>query len=177
MRRHFGIDVEIGTWEPELNVKVKRPLFSSESRRICVVGAIGIEKGYDRLLACARTIAERNLPIKICLVGVSSDDRRLLKTGCVKITGPFEEHEVLDLIFAQKCDFGFLPTIWPETWSYALSHLWRANLPVVAYDLGAPAERIRSVKGGLAVPLHLPAEKLVDLFMQREMFANDGSFR
>jgi GT2 family glycosyltransferase len=177
IRRHFPIEVKVEMWEREFRLKVACQIFGSESiRRICVVGAIGFEKGYDQLLACARSIAQKSLPVKICLVGYSSDDRRLLETGCVKITGPFEEHEVLELITTQQCDFGFLPTIWPETWSYALSHLWQANLPVVAYNIGAPAERIRSMNGGLLVPLHLSAERLVDLFLQRDLFVNDRSF-
>jgi hypothetical protein len=46
--------------------------------------------------------------------------------------------------------------LWPETWSYTLSQLWQAGLDVVAFDIGAPAERIRAMRRGSLLPLGLP---------------------
>jgi hypothetical protein len=51
---------------------------------------------------------------------------------------------------------GFLPALWPETWSYTLSQMWQAGLSVVAFDLGAQAERIRATRRGRLLPLGLP---------------------
>ena len=36
------------------------------------------------------------------------------------------------------------PSIWPETFSYVLAELISLELPVVAFDLGAPGERLRA---------------------------------
>ena len=38
----------------------------------------------------------------------------------------------------------FFPSIWPETFSYVVSEMTALALPIVAFDLGAPAERLRS---------------------------------
>jgi hypothetical protein len=38
--------------------------------------------------------------------------------------------------------FVFLPSLCPETYSYTLSEAWLNNLYVVAFDIGAIAERI-----------------------------------
>ena len=55
-----------------------------------------------------------------------------------------------------------LPAIWPETWCYALSELWMAGLPVLAFDHGAPAERIRRAARGWLVPLGTRLDMVVN---------------
>ena len=44
--------------------------------RVCVIGAIGIHKGYQVLLDCARDAAERRLPLEFVVVGHTIDDRQ-----------------------------------------------------------------------------------------------------
>jgi len=124
--------------------------------RICVVGAIGVEKGYEILLACARDAAERGLKLEFVVVGHTIDDARLLDTGRVFVTGEFQPAEAVPMIQAQDAALAWLPSVWPETWCFALSEAWRAGLPVVAFDLGAPAERIRRTGRGVLLPLGLP---------------------
>ncbi len=127
------------------------------SCRVLVLGAIGLHKGYDVLLACARDAAERGLPMDFVVVGHTIDDARLLRTGRVFITGPYRPEEATSLIAMQRASLGFLPSIWPETWSLGLSELWRGTLPVAAFDLGAPAERIRRTGRGILLTPGLPS--------------------
>ena len=63
--------------------------------RVCVAGGIGVEKGYEVLLACARDAASRGLPLEFVVVGSTTDDARLLSTGRVFITGPYEPDEAV----------------------------------------------------------------------------------
>ena len=77
-------------------------------------------------------------------------------TGVVHVTGGYDEAEAVELIRAQHAERGFLPALWPETWSYTLSQIWQAGLEVVAFDLGAPAERIRATRRGSVLPFGLP---------------------
>lgn len=74
----------------------------------------------------------------------------------VHITGGYDEAEAVELIRAQHAGLGFLPALWPETWSYTLTQMWQAGLDVVAFDLGAPADRIRDTRRGNVLPLGLP---------------------
>jgi hypothetical protein len=48
---------------------------------VCVVGGIGVHKGYDILLACARDAARRDLDLEFIVVGHTTDDARMLATG------------------------------------------------------------------------------------------------
>ena len=130
------------------------------SGRIAVIGGIGREKGYDVLLACLEEVRERGLPLDFVVVGHTPDDAALMDAGCRFVTGEYREDDAVALIRAQEADLAWLPSIWPETWCFTLSLAWRAGLAVAAFDLGAPAERIRSTRRGTVLPLGLPVGQL-----------------
>mgnify|MGYP001184532753 CR=1 FL=1 len=134
--------------------------------RVCVIGALGPEKGLDILHAMAQDAEARSLPLEFVIVGYTSDDEKLMKTGHVFMTGPYSEGEVEDIVRVQKADMAFLPSVWPETWSFTLGAAWRSGLNVAAFDMGAPAERIRMTGRGYLFPPGLPAGEL-NLILQR----------
>lgn len=143
-----------------------RPFRRAGNRlRVCIVGAIGRHKGYDIILECARDAAHRDLPLDFTIVGYTENDGPLLATGRVFITGPFDEGEATGLIMAQQADVGWLPSVWPETWCYTLSECWQAGLAVVAFDLGAIAERIRRQGGGFLLPLDVSPPSINDALL------------
>ncbi len=139
------------------------------ARRVGLVGAIDRRKGFDILLACAQDAAARDLPLDFALVGFSIDDAALLATGRVRISGLYEEPECQALLARARPDIGFVPSLWPETWCFALSHLWQAGLPTLVFDLGAQAERVRAERvrgaGGRVLPLALPPGRINDALM------------
>jgi glycosyltransferase involved in cell wall biosynthesis len=153
-RRHLPrLRPEKLAWEddaalPPLIVRPPGPML-----KVAVVGAIGIEKGFDLLLGCAREAAGRRRPLRFAVIGHTCDDDRLLEVGNVTITGPYAEHEAAALIEAEAADLAFLPSIWPETWCYTLTTAWQGGLAVLAFDIGAPAERIRATGRGWVLPL------------------------
>jgi glycosyltransferase involved in cell wall biosynthesis len=59
-----------------------------------------------------------------------------------------------------------LPSIIEESFSLVLSECWQAGVPVVAFDHGAVAERIRAHGGGLLAPLSAGAVGLAELLTQ-----------
>jgi GT2 family glycosyltransferase/glycosyltransferase involved in cell wall biosynthesis len=134
-----------------------RPMGAATVCRVCVVGAIGIHKGYQVVLDCARDAAERHLPLEFVVVGHTIDDKRMLATGRVFITGGFAPEEAVQLIRAQRATLALLPSIFPETWCFTLAEAWRAGLHVAAFDVGAVADRIRRTGRGFLLPLGLAA--------------------
>jgi GT2 family glycosyltransferase/glycosyltransferase involved in cell wall biosynthesis len=157
MRRHFpSLRPEIVPLEDDSEVAdPPRPQARSGLCRVCILGAIGVHKGYDVVLACARDAAERGLPMEFVVVGHTIDDARLLATGRVFVTGRFTPDEAVKLVRAQVASVALLPSVWPETWNFGLTELWRAGLSVAAFDFGAPAERIRRTGRGFVLPLGL----------------------
>ena len=114
--------------------------------RIVVPGAIGEQKGEAILLACARHAALHDLPLEFVVIGFTADEKPLLETGKVFITGRYTEDELPALLRREAPAAAFLPSVTPETWSYSLSHMLGAGLPVLAFDLGAIAERLGSAQ-------------------------------
>ena len=75
-------------------------------------------------------------------------DMTLMHAAALVNTGPAlgsdEREDLPDLIEAHAINMFLFPSIWPETFSYVVAGLTALKLPVVAFDLGAPAERLRS---------------------------------
>jgi glycosyltransferase involved in cell wall biosynthesis len=166
MRRYFPRS-RVSTLPHEDDAALEEPpaARASERCRVCVIGAIGVQKGYQIVLDCARDAALRELPMDFVIVGHTIDDKRLLATRRVFITGEFRPDESVALIKAQHATLALLPSIWPETWCLALGDAWRAGLRVAAFDIGAQAERIRRTGRGFLLPLGLPADAINNALM------------
>ena len=175
MRRHFhGIEPEIEPLEDDTAYPPARPLRASPTR-IAVIGGIGVEKGYDVLLACARNAAARHLNLHFTVIGHTPDDDRLIETGHVFVTGPYKEAQVVQLIRGHDVQMAWQPSIWPETWCFTLGIAWRAGLHVAAFDIGAVAERIRRTGRGWLLPLGLPSPAINSAFAGLRHEPNDIS--
>jgi GT2 family glycosyltransferase len=161
--RHFP-GVEPFTVPHEDDGAIAAPSFPVRSGpvRVCVPGAIGLHKGYDVILACARDAAARKLDLEFVVVGHTTGDARLMATGRVFITGRFDAGEAEALIRRQDADLGFIASVCPETWCLTLGDIWRAGLPACAFDLGAQGERIRRTGWGFVLPLGMPAPAIND---------------
>ena len=155
IRRHFPKVMPEVEWLEDDAATPSPPDLSGPVRHLCVIGGIGTEKGYDVLLGCVRDAALRRLPLRFTLVGFTQDDERLLSAGPIFITGRFDRGTSEQLIRQQNADIAFLPSIWPETWCFALGEAWRAGLRAIVFDLGAPAERVRRTGWGSVLPLGL----------------------
>ncbi len=165
--RHVpGLVPVVRAWEADPPFAPPAPAPRTGLLRIAVVGAIGLEKGAHILLACARDAADRGLDLFFTVIGYTSDDDALLATGRVFITGEFTRAEAAALIRAQGAHMAFLPSVWPETWCYALTDIWQAGLSAAVFDIGTPAERVRAHGRGWVLPLGLPPARLNDAFLR-----------
>ncbi|MSO99595.1 MAG: glycosyl transferase [Acetobacteraceae bacterium] len=167
MGRHFpGLPVAVVPHEEDDTLADPLPIPAwSGIARICVAGAIGLHKGFHVLLACARDARDRGLDLTFAVPGTTIDDRSLIDTGRVFVTGRYAPDEAIALIQAQDAALAFLPSIWPETWCLGLTELWRAGLQVAAFDIGAPAERIRRTGRGFLLPLGMSPGAINDALL------------
>ncbi len=162
IRRHFPLVRPVVVALEDDTAIPPPPPTPASVRHLCVVGGIGIEKGYEVLLGCVRDAAARRLPLRFTVVGFTFDDERLLAAGPVFVTGKFASGEGEALMRRQKADIAFIPSIWPETWCFALGEAWRAGLRAMVFDIGAPAERVRSTGWGHTLPLGLSPSAIND---------------
>jgi glycosyltransferase involved in cell wall biosynthesis len=133
------------------NIKVRK---ADAPYSIGIIGRIHRHKGADVLLACARDAKERKLPLQFVIIGDSVYSEQLQGLG-VKVTGVYREPGLTALLEMYRCALVFLPSIWPETYSYVLSRIIQNNYFPVVFDIGAPAERLRQLQTGMILPMEM----------------------
>ncbi|MBV8779357.1 MAG: glycosyltransferase, partial [Alphaproteobacteria bacterium] len=138
--------------EPPRRAAIRRPA-SREAARVAVIGAIGPNKGYDLLLACARDALKRGLRLEFRLFGYVADPAPLQQLGNVRFVGPYARSDLPRLVAENPCDLALFLSIWPETYCYALSDAYAAGLYPVALACGALEERIAASGVGTLLPL------------------------
>ncbi|WP_375407955.1 glycosyltransferase [uncultured Methylobacterium sp.] len=176
--RRLGLDGIVVVPHPEPPTRDALPIATREAAprrplRLAVVGAIGRHKGLDLLRRMVEHTARNRIPFFLTVIGYIPDDAFLESYGNAKVTGKYRPSELQDLLAEADPDFVFLPSVWPETYSYVLSEVWQAGHPVVAFDFGAPAERIRAVGGGVLIPPSRDTRAVLDSLMEarRELAA------
>lgn len=138
---------------PNLNAEVvphEEPFHTSERAtrrqpdgkiRIASIGAIGVHKGSDLILALARDSAARDLPIEYSIIGYSDQDEAMKAAG-VNVTGAYlSDGEVFDHLAEIQPDLVIIASVWPETYCFTLSIPLALHLPFLVFDIGAQAER------------------------------------
>jgi O-antigen biosynthesis protein len=132
-------------WRPGAALRLARPL------RVAVIGAIGPHKGSSVLFGCASDAVSRKLDLDFRVIGYTDIDDRLRKLN-VSITGAYySQQELQAQIESYAPDIAFFPSIWPETYLYTLSDAFSCGIFPVAFDIGAPAERIVKAEWGALI--------------------------
>lgn len=127
------------------NINFFKNLNQSPKLRVVVIGAIGQMKGFDILLACATEAKNKKLPLEFILMGYSMNDIALRQQDVV-IIGKYEDTKAVNCLLNINPDLVWLPSTWPETFSYTLSIALTAGFPVAAFDIGAIANRLRALE-------------------------------
>jgi glycosyltransferase involved in cell wall biosynthesis len=145
LRYYSGLRIEVVPHEDaSLQAAVSVPHRPGPApARIGVVGAISAHKGFEILRACAEDARRRALPIRFVLMGFSADDESLRAHG-VDVTGRYAEAEATSKLASLAPDAVWIPSTWPETYSFTLSLALRTGAPTFAFDLGAVGRRLRA---------------------------------
>jgi glycosyltransferase involved in cell wall biosynthesis len=138
---HFDVSPHEQIELETINIKPLQ-LKSDEKLRIVIIGAIGKLKGFDIVLACSKQAQLNQLPLEFIILGYSMNDSLANMSG-IKVTGKYREEEALNKLGQLNPHIVWLPSLWPETYSYTLSLALQAALPVAAFDIGAIAQRLK----------------------------------
>jgi hypothetical protein len=137
--------------------------------RIATIGAIGPIKGFDVLLGLAVEMrAERQVETgngggdedaatELTVIGHTRNDAAARAAG-IMITGPYRNDRAGDVIDAVDPDLILIPSIWPETYCYTLSHALASGRAVAGFDIGAVGTRLRDAEREGARATVLPLE-------------------
>ena len=113
---------------------------------IAILGAISVQKGLNIVKQMDKLLA--NHPnIKIKIVGYTQKNLfdRITQTG---LYTPADLPEIME---KHNIDIIFIPSIWPETFSYTTQEAMQMGMRVACFNLGAPAERVKHYDNGLVI--------------------------
>lgn len=113
--------------------------------RIVILGSLAEHKGASLLLPVLEQIT---LFADLLLLGAGEDGRLFSRKSGVTVVDRYERARLGELLADWAPDLGILMSTVPETFSYTLSELHAAGIPVAATALGAFADRIQSGSNG-----------------------------
>ncbi len=113
--------------------------------RIGILGGINIAKGAYVIKNMIKYIDDNNIGIKIILIG---DIGIEINSPSFQKTGRYKKEELSSIIKNLHITKFFIPSIWPETFSYTTEEIMHMGYPLVVFDIGAPAERVRNYDKG-----------------------------
>ena len=112
----------------------------SASLVVGIIGQISEQKGGLVVKEMLDRIDREHLDVRVVVIGALDVP---VKSDRLRVTGPYRHDELVDLIEANGINLFLFPSICPETFSYVTEEMIRLELPIVAFDLGAPGERLR----------------------------------
>lgn len=158
LRRYFPeAAIVVEPHETIAPAALKPPRGGRDPLRIGIIGAISPIKGLEVIRRCAMHARRARLPLEFVIIGYSSNDEQMRRHG-VTTTGIYYGNAAQELIEKREIDLVWLPSVWPETYSYTLSIALQTGLPIAAFDLGAIAERLRATDRALIMPLSRQAD-------------------
>lgn len=162
---------QIAVWEPETDAGYppeRTPdIAANEHLRIVTLGALNVSKGLRVVQELGEASAQAGAPLRLSVLGPVSE---ALPPG-VTVTGAYHPNDLDRLLTEAAPHVVFLPAIWPESWSFVLTAALAQGLPVIVFDIGAPAARLRRLGRGHVLPRELsrdPARLLTALLQLRD---------
>jgi glycosyltransferase involved in cell wall biosynthesis len=107
---------------------------------IGIMGEISAQKGALVVKEMLARIDRDHQDVRVVVLGTLDVAH---KSERLHATGRYQRQKLVELVEAHGINMFLFPSIWPETFSYVVAEMILLGLPIVAFDLGAPAERLR----------------------------------
>jgi hypothetical protein len=128
----------------------ERSFNSEQVLTVAVVGEIGIAKGNRFLDRLINSPGFKEVPVRIVLIGeiIPPPSYKRGEDSSFIIQGSYTRSELGALLERYDASLVMIPSQWPETFCYTASEALLLGYPVLCFDLGAQAERIRRYNCG-----------------------------
>lgn len=149
-RKPFPV-IEHGRKAPAKMLSVVNQADDDQPLRLLAPGNLSYPKGAAVIVELAQRAEQLDIEIHVLgpLTGSLEDALRgKERPPRLVIHGPYERERFNDHVNAIRPHLGLIASIWPETFSYTLSELWAAGLPVIGFNIGAIGERIGATGAG-----------------------------
>jgi GT2 family glycosyltransferase len=109
-------------------------------KNIGILGNIGYEKGAKLISDISLAAKKQNIDLLITVLGTFDPKYKTIDN--VVIHGGYDLADLSKLVIQYQIGAWFIPSICPETFSYATHEALATGMPVYALDIGAQAEAI-----------------------------------
>lgn len=153
-------------FEPEF-FQWKQRKYEQKIFNLGVVGGIGFPKGLTLLKKLIEDPLYKKLPINMVIVGKTLlwPDGYSSRKRKISIHGDYQRKELPLLLEKYGINAVLIPSICPETYSFTTSEATKLGYPVICFNLGAPAERIKDCNCGIVID-KVSVEGLLEAFQQ-----------
>ena len=138
-----------------ISKKSKKNTFLS----VASIGTLTPIKGFHKINDILLYLNNHKIKkIKYHLIGKNTLP---FKTNNINIIGEYKHDKLGQIINRLNIDVIFFSSIVPETHSYVLSEIMKLNLPILCYNLGAQANRLKKYKKATLIDLKSSEEEII----------------
>ena len=146
-------NIKITVIEHGIDIKKDESILTIDDKiqDIAFIGNIEYHKGSEIL----KNFIKTNLipKVRIHLFGVLSNSEHIKNNNHYINHGKYSREKLKELLQRNNIKLVCLLSIWPETYSYTMTEAIACGIPVISFDLGAIAERIKKYNLGWVINL------------------------
>lgn len=135
--------------ETDRMLKVRRKYKYTDTVNVAVIGVLSRHKGLHIVKEMLAMIEKKGLPVRIFAVGPCEET---IKSPNFTVTGRYTREQLPALMYLYDIDLVFLPSVWPETFSYTAEEAMKMDMPTAVFDIGAAPERVKKYAKGMVIP-------------------------
>jgi len=136
----------VTTIERPLHIEAARPL------TVGVIGSLNVAKGARVVMDLCAHLGRAATEARVVVIG-DVDPAELRQSPNLKVHGRYVARDLPTLVEKYGVNACLLPSICPETFSYVTQEIMAMQLPLVCFNLGAPADRVSHYAYGVVIPL------------------------
>lgn len=144
---------------------------TTKTLNIGLLGVLVKHKGLEIVKKALKYIESNNLDINIVLIGKCGEN--IHSEHFIEV-GSYTRDMLPRLAFEYDVDIFLVASIWPETFSYTAEEIMTMRFPIMSFDIGAPAERIKKYEKGYILPSMEPKDivETAQNWYKKEQFIN-----
>jgi len=135
-----------------------------------VIGILGHihsnAKGLKVVYELNKLIKKNKYNVELFLIGKIPND---IKCKKIKNSGFYEIGSLHNIIKEKKINAFFIPSVWPETFSYTTAEAILSELPVFCFNLGGQADQTRNYEKGKVIE-EINAQAVIDAIIKYPSF-------
>lgn len=132
---------------------------------IGLLGVLTKHKGAEIVKELLAEVEKRNLDVRVILIGTSTEK---IDSPFFSETGKYSSDSIPKLTLKHDIDVFLIPSIWPETFSYTTEEIIKMGMPIMCFDIGAPAERVLKYDKGTVLP-EMSGGAVVNAVLEKKM--------